>query len=204
MADRAFPRTSWHSAPWPARTATTSACSMKSCVSTKTSASAFCAKSTARSGLSAEKISGTGPRLQRGHRRHPRIPRAFRGSGFTTGRQQNHRLRSRRHGTRPTNGARPALPGVRHQVRPISLRGGPRRRRPAHPHRVGEFANLDLPRLRQELKYPIVIDGRNLYDPEVMAAHGFTYYSIGRAAAQPAPALKNTIKNEAIKNDKTA
>src|SRR5436305_15199743 len=46
-----------------------------------------------------------------------------------------------------------------------------------------EFANLDLNRLRQELKYPIVIDGRNLYDPEVMAAQGFTYYSVGRAAA---------------------
>ena len=44
-----------------------------------------------------------------------------------------------------------------------------------------EFANLDLDRLNQELKYPIVIDGRNLYDPEVMAAHGFTYYSVGRA-----------------------
>jgi UDPglucose 6-dehydrogenase len=48
-----------------------------------------------------------------------------------------------------------------------------------------EFANLDLHRLNQELKYPIVIDGRNLYDPEVMAAHGFTYYSVGRAASHP-------------------
>jgi UDPglucose 6-dehydrogenase len=48
-----------------------------------------------------------------------------------------------------------------------------------------EFANLDLNRLRQELKYPIVIDGRNLYDPEVMAAQGFTYYSVGRAACHP-------------------
>jgi UDPglucose 6-dehydrogenase len=48
-----------------------------------------------------------------------------------------------------------------------------------------EFANLDLQRLRQELKYPIVIDGRNLYDPEVMAAQGFTYYSVGRAACHP-------------------
>ena len=48
-----------------------------------------------------------------------------------------------------------------------------------------EFANLDLARLRQELRYPIVIDGRNLYDPDVMSAHGFTYYSIGRAAAHP-------------------
>src|SRR6202790_419519 len=45
-----------------------------------------------------------------------------------------------------------------------------------------EFAILDLDRLHQQLKYPIVIDGRNLYDPEVMAAHGFTYYSIGRPA----------------------
>ena len=48
-----------------------------------------------------------------------------------------------------------------------------------------EFATLDLDRLRKELKYPIVIDGRNLYDPEVMAAQGFTYYSVGRAAALP-------------------
>jgi UDPglucose 6-dehydrogenase len=48
-----------------------------------------------------------------------------------------------------------------------------------------EFANLDLERLHRELKYPIVIDGRNLYDPEVMAAKGFTYYSVGRAASHP-------------------
>lgn len=48
-----------------------------------------------------------------------------------------------------------------------------------------EFANLDLSRLRDQLRYPIVIDGRNLYDPETMAAHGFTYYSVGRAASQP-------------------
>ena len=46
-----------------------------------------------------------------------------------------------------------------------------------------EFASLDLTRLRKLLKYPIVIDGRNLYDPAVMAAHGFTYYSVGRPAA---------------------
>jgi UDPglucose 6-dehydrogenase len=60
-----------------------------------------------------------------------------------------------------------------------------------------EFANLDLDRLNRELKYPIVIDGRNLYDPEVMAAHGFTYYSVGRAAAHPdgvPAALRNGAK----------
>jgi UDPglucose 6-dehydrogenase len=45
-----------------------------------------------------------------------------------------------------------------------------------------EFANLDLGRLRGELMYPIVIDGRNLYDTRRMAEEGFTYYSIGRPA----------------------
>ncbi len=48
-----------------------------------------------------------------------------------------------------------------------------------------EFAALDLKRLRSELKYPIVIDGRTLYDPEVMAASGFPYYSVGRSASNP-------------------
>src|SRR5437870_2962812 len=46
-----------------------------------------------------------------------------------------------------------------------------------------EFATLDLDRLHKQLKYPIVIDGRNLYDPELMAARGFTYYSVGRPTA---------------------
>jgi len=45
-----------------------------------------------------------------------------------------------------------------------------------------EFSALDLERLHKQLKYPIVIDGRNLYDPETMARHGFTYYSVGRPA----------------------
>src|ERR1700676_785675 len=48
-----------------------------------------------------------------------------------------------------------------------------------------EFATLDLIKLHAAVKYPIVIDGRNLYDPAVMTAHGFTYYSIGRAVATP-------------------
>ncbi len=46
-----------------------------------------------------------------------------------------------------------------------------------------EFAALDLGRLRKLLKYPIVIDGRNLYDPAIMSAHGFSYYSVGRPAS---------------------
>jgi UDPglucose 6-dehydrogenase len=49
-----------------------------------------------------------------------------------------------------------------------------------------EFAELDLQRLRAHLRYPIVIDGRNLYDPVTMLDHGFTYLSMGRpGSAQP-------------------
>jgi UDPglucose 6-dehydrogenase len=58
-----------------------------------------------------------------------------------------------------------------------------------------EFANLDLSRIRRELKYPIVIDGRNLYDPETMAAQGFTYYSVGRAASYPDGVPAAVLKN---------
>lgn len=58
-----------------------------------------------------------------------------------------------------------------------------------------EFSNLDLGRLRKELKYPILIDGRNLYDPEAMAGQGFTYYSIGRAACLPDGIPTGVLKN---------
>jgi len=49
-----------------------------------------------------------------------------------------------------------------------------------------EFARMDLTKLHETMRYPIVIDGRNLYDPQVMAEHGFTYMSVGRPAAVPA------------------
>jgi UDPglucose 6-dehydrogenase len=62
-----------------------------------------------------------------------------------------------------------------------------------------EFATLDLWRLRAELKYPIVIDGRNLYDPHVMAAHGFTYYSVGRPSASPEPVIPTTASSPSRK-----
>jgi UDPglucose 6-dehydrogenase len=49
-----------------------------------------------------------------------------------------------------------------------------------------EFASLDLPRLYTAMRYPIVVDGRNLFDPQTMQQHGFTYISIGRPAVYPA------------------
>lgn len=49
-----------------------------------------------------------------------------------------------------------------------------------------EFTRLDLQRLNLALKFPIIIDGRNLYKPSVMHEHGFTYVSVGRPAAYSA------------------
>jgi UDPglucose 6-dehydrogenase len=46
-----------------------------------------------------------------------------------------------------------------------------------------EFAQIDLSRLNRALKFPIVIDGRNLYLPDVMAENGFTYVSVGRPSS---------------------
>jgi UDPglucose 6-dehydrogenase len=65
-----------------------------------------------------------------------------------------------------------------------------------------EFAALDLARLQRQLKYPIMIDGRNLYDPEAMAALGFTYYSIGRAPVTPEvhSSLGNGASEKSVKN----
>ncbi|MGA7157531.1 MAG: UDP-glucose/GDP-mannose dehydrogenase family protein [Acidobacteriaceae bacterium] len=49
-----------------------------------------------------------------------------------------------------------------------------------------EFASMDLDQLRATMRYPIIIDGRNLYDPQHMIDSGFTYLSIGRPSAAPA------------------
>ena len=48
-----------------------------------------------------------------------------------------------------------------------------------------EFAELDLDQLHKSLRYPIILDGRNLYDAEAMAAQGFPYHSVGRQDALP-------------------
>lgn len=43
-----------------------------------------------------------------------------------------------------------------------------------------QFRALDLGRVRQALKAPVVVDLRNIYKPAEMRAKGFTYVSIGR------------------------
>lgn len=45
------------------------------------------------------------------------------------------------------------------------------------------YRNPDFDRLRKLLRRPLVIDGRNLYDPARMAGLGFEYHGIGRRGA---------------------
>jgi UDPglucose 6-dehydrogenase len=49
-----------------------------------------------------------------------------------------------------------------------------------------EFRGLDLGRVRDLLASPLVIDLRNIYQPQEMAAAGFSYLSIGRPAQRAA------------------
>ena len=45
-----------------------------------------------------------------------------------------------------------------------------------------EFRRPSFDKLKEELKTPLVFDGRNLYDPDLMKERGFVYFSIGRPA----------------------
>jgi len=59
-----------------------------------------------------------------------------------------------------------------------------------------QFRKLEVDRLHQLLRHPLILDLRNLYEPDKMAAAGFDYVSIGRPegrrtadpAAAPRPA----------------
>ncbi|MAT64542.1 MAG: UDP-glucose 6-dehydrogenase [Gammaproteobacteria bacterium] len=48
-----------------------------------------------------------------------------------------------------------------------------------------EFRSPDFFQIRDTLRQPVIVDGRNIYDPAQMAAMGYTYYSIGREPRQP-------------------
>jgi len=43
-----------------------------------------------------------------------------------------------------------------------------------------EFKQLDLARIRESMRHPVLIDGRNIYDPRIMRQFGFEYRGIGR------------------------
>ncbi len=43
-----------------------------------------------------------------------------------------------------------------------------------------EFKNLDLTKIKKLMRVPVIIDGRNIYEPEKMKKMGFFYKGIGR------------------------
>ncbi len=50
-----------------------------------------------------------------------------------------------------------------------------------------QFRSPDFEQIRAALKQPVVFDGRNLYDPALMAGMGIEYLGIGRAAPAAVP-----------------
>jgi UDPglucose 6-dehydrogenase len=74
--------------------------------------------------------------------------------------------------------AAPMMPGVQMMPDPYSMAEG------ADALVVvtewNEFKALDLARIRNSMKTPIILDGRNIYDPATMAQLGFRYYGMGR------------------------
>lgn len=43
-----------------------------------------------------------------------------------------------------------------------------------------EFKQIDLKKIKKTMKNPVIFDGRNIYEPEMMKELGFRYFSIGR------------------------
>lgn len=46
-----------------------------------------------------------------------------------------------------------------------------------------EFKQLDFQRLKATMKQFVILDGRNLWDPETVRSYGFTYIGVGRGTA---------------------
>jgi UDPglucose 6-dehydrogenase len=43
-----------------------------------------------------------------------------------------------------------------------------------------EFKQLDLEQIKSAMNRPVIIDGRNIYDPVELAGFGFKYHGMGR------------------------
>jgi len=56
-----------------------------------------------------------------------------------------------------------------------------------------EFIQLDLEEIKSKMKQPVIIDGRNIYDPEKMKALGFIYRGVGRGYNNDRDLIKKEI-----------
>jgi UDPglucose 6-dehydrogenase len=59
-----------------------------------------------------------------------------------------------------------------------------------------EFRALDLDKARALMRTPVLVDLRNIYRPDDVAAAGFHYASIGRADAHPSTAPRAASAGE--------
>ncbi len=48
-----------------------------------------------------------------------------------------------------------------------------------------EFRHVDFDYIRHKLTFPVIFDGRNLYDPEKLRARGIKYFGIGLSSEKP-------------------
>jgi UDPglucose 6-dehydrogenase len=55
-----------------------------------------------------------------------------------------------------------------------------------------QFHNPDFELIRQSLRHPLIIDGRNLYDPQQLQALGIAYQGVGRRNALALQAVVGT------------
>jgi UDPglucose 6-dehydrogenase len=54
------------------------------------------------------------------------------------------------------------------------------------------FRQPDFDAMRELMRSPVIVDGRNQYEPEILAAQGFVHYGIGRGNGLSAAGLKRT------------
>jgi len=54
-----------------------------------------------------------------------------------------------------------------------------------------EIHKIDLNKLKRIMRCPIIVDGRNVFEPAEMAEHGLTYHSIGRQSITPSRSSKS-------------
>ena len=75
-------------------------------------------------------------------------------------------------------GARELLPAVVYSADPYALADGADGL--VLVTEWNEFRQLDLGRVKASMRRPVMVDGRNIYDPAMMRSLGFTYRGIGR------------------------
>ncbi len=63
-----------------------------------------------------------------------------------------------------------------------------------------EFRNLDLARLKAMMNRPLLVDGRNLYDPKKLLELGFEYVGVARGFSSPSPSPEH-VETEIILQD---